>query len=72
VDDEEGDTLLRCDGETVTLTKEQLWRLRDIVGAYNHLTTHPAGVGAAIVTLRLLRRAVREYFSQGADVPKGE
>ena len=45
--------------ETVTLTRHQAWRLRDIVGAYDHLVRHPAGVEAAIHALRLLRRAAR-------------
>ena len=32
--------------------------LRDVVGAYDHLTRHPAGTEAAVKSLRSLRRAV--------------
>lgn len=35
------------------------WTLRDLVGAYDHLCRHPAGVESAVHTLRSLRRAVR-------------
>ena len=64
LDEDEARKLNCYDADTVTLTKHEAWRLRSIVGAYDHLTTHPAGVGAAIRTLRLLRRAVRKYYEE--------
>lgn len=51
---------LNCyDAETVTLTQREAWALREIVGAYDHLLSHPAGTGAAVQKLRMLRRAAR-------------
>jgi hypothetical protein len=50
---------LNCyDAETVTLTRREAWALRDIVGAYDHLASHPAGTESAVQSLRSLRRAV--------------
>ena len=34
------------------------WTIRDVVGAYDHLTRHPAGTESAVKSLRSLRRAV--------------
>ena len=59
---EDEDDLIRCDGETTTLTKEQIWRLRSIVDAYNHMTLHPEGTEAAVRCLRMLRRAVHDHY----------
>mgnify|MGYP001576873002 FL=1 len=44
----------------VVLTREEALSLRSLVGAYAHLVGHPAGVQAALVKLRLLRKAWRE------------
>ncbi len=67
LDEEEAQKLNCYDSDTVTLTRAEAWRLRDIVSGYSHLTTHPAGVGAAVRTLRLLRRAVRKHFEEVSD-----
>lgn len=34
------------------------WTIRAVVGAYDHLATHPAGTESTVQTLRSLRRAV--------------
>lgn len=58
-DEELADKLNCYHSETVTLTRNEAWALRSIVGAYDHLATHPAGVESAVKALRSLRRAVR-------------
>ncbi len=60
--DQETAEKLNCyESETVTLTRHEAWRLRSIVGAYDHLVDHPAGTEAAIRKLRLLRRALGRH-----------
>lgn len=59
--DEDLHTKLNCyDGDTVTLTKHEAWTLREIVGAYDHLLSHPAGTESAVAKLRMLRKAAKE------------
>jgi hypothetical protein len=58
-DDELSDKLNCYLHETVTLTRHEAWALREIVGAYAHLSAHPAGTESAVKSLRSLRRAVR-------------
>lgn len=57
--DEDLHSKLNCyNAETVTLTQHEAWKLREIVGAYDHLLSHPAGTGSVVAQLRMLRRAV--------------
>lgn len=61
VPDEDLRQKLNCyNAETVTLTRHEAWVLREIVGAYDHLLSHPAGVEEAVAKLRMLRRAAKE------------
>ena len=45
------------DAGPFTVSREDLFALRAIVGAYAHLATHPAGAASVIAQLRMLRRA---------------